>query len=236
MRSRPSAMAMAAAVVAVLGVAGCGTGSGAPGAGAPGASASETGAPGTSAPPPGPACTTSQLTITLTRKGAAVMGEVGGYLKFTNRGPACQIGGWPGVTAVTAAGRTIAAVRARHGMMLGGWQYAPPLPVLRLAPGAAAYAVLAAGDHSARTTRPCPAVRWLRVTPPAGSGHVTLSARLYGRVYLPACTSFRGTTEIQFSAVVPLADLPCRCGVTRRRRHDCHQPPGGRSRTDRSTQ
>ena len=34
------------------------------------------------------------------------------------------------------------------------------------------------------------------------------AARLYGRVYLPACTSFRGTTEIQFSAVVPLADLP----------------------------
>ena len=151
---------------------------------------------------------TSQLTITLTRKGAAVMGEVGGYLRFTNRGPACQIGGWPGVTAVTAAGRTIAAVRAWHGMMLGGWQYAPPLPVLRLAPGAAAYAVLAAGDHSARTTRPCPVVRWLRVTPPAGSGHVTLSARLHGRVYLPACTSFRGTTEIQFSAVVPLVDLP----------------------------
>jgi Protein of unknown function (DUF4232) len=137
------------------------------------------------------------------------MGEVGGYLRFANNGPtACQIGGWPAVTAVTAAGKTIIAARAWHGMMLGGWRYVPPLPVLRLAPGAAAYAVLAAGDHSARTTRPCPTVRWLRVTPPAGSGHVTLSARLYGHVYLPACISFRGTTEIQFSAVVPLADLP----------------------------
>ena len=46
------------------------------------------------------------------------------------------------------------------------------------------------------------------MTPPAGSGHVTLSARLYGHVYLPACTSFRGTTEIQLSAVMPLTDLP----------------------------
>jgi hypothetical protein len=46
------------------------------------------------------------------------------------------------------------------------------------------------------------------VTPPGRAGHVTLSARLHGHVYLPACTSFRGTTEIQFSAVVPLADLP----------------------------
>jgi len=46
------------------------------------------------------------------------------------------------------------------------------------------------------------------VTPPAGSGDVTLSARLYGDVYLPACTSFRGRTEIRFSAVLPLAGLP----------------------------
>ena len=159
MRSRPSAMAAAAAAVAVLCVAGCVAGSGASGTNVPGPGPPGTGPPGTGASPqrarPEPVCTTSQLAITLTRKGVAVMGEVGGYLRFTNRGPAaCQIGGWPGVTAVTAAGRTIAAVRAWHGMMLGGWQYTPPLPVLRLAPGAAAYAVLAAGDHSARTTRP----------------------------------------------------------------------------------
>jgi len=214
MQNRPPVMAMAAAVVAMLGVAACSSITGASGAGGPGTGASMTGGPGTSvsaprARPEEPACKTSQLTITLTRRGAAVMGEVGGYLRFANNGPAaCQIGGWPAVTAVTAAGKTIRAARARHGLMLGGWRYVPPLPVLRLAPGAAAYAVLAAGDHSARTTRPCPVVRWLRVTPPAGSGQATLSARLYDHVYLPACTSFHGTTEIQFSAVVPLADLP----------------------------
>jgi hypothetical protein len=37
---------------------------------------------------------------------------------------------------------------------------------------------------------------------------VALSARLDDHVYLAARTLFRGTTEIQFSAVVPLADLP----------------------------
>jgi hypothetical protein len=216
-------LAAAAAVAALLGVAGCAAGSSAFGTSASRTSASGTDEPGTGTPGTGtpgtgassprgrpePTCTTSQLRITLTRKDAAVMGEVGGYLRFANSGPAaCQIGGWPVVTAVTAAGKTIRAARAWHGTMLGDWRYVPPPPVLRLAPGAAAYAVLAAGDHSARTTRPCPVVRWLRVTPPAGSGHVTLSARLYGRVYLPACTSCRGTTEIQLSAVVPLADLP----------------------------
>ena len=95
MRNRPSALAAAAAVAALLGVAGCAAGSSAPGTSAPG-----TGAPGTGASSPRgrpePTCATSQLTITLTRKDAAVMGEVGGYLRFANSGPAaCQIGGWP---------------------------------------------------------------------------------------------------------------------------------------------
>jgi Protein of unknown function (DUF4232) len=213
MPNRPWVMAMAAAVVAALGVTACAPRTSAPRTSAPRTSAPGTGAPGTGASSPGarpePACATSQLTITLTRKGGAVTGEVGGYLRFANNGPTtCQIGGWPAVTAVTSVGKTITAARAWHGTMLGAWRYAPPLPVVRLAPGTAVYAVLAAGDHSARTTRPCPPVRWLRVNPPAGSGHVTLSARLYDHVYLPACTSFRGTTEIQFSAVVPLTDLP----------------------------
>ena len=171
MRNRPSVMAVAAAVAAVLGVTAC-TASSASGTSASGTSARETGtretgAPGTGAPRTGgsaprgrpePACTASQLTITLTRKDAAVMGEVGGYLRFANNGPsACQIGGWPAVTAVTAAGKTITAARAWHGTMLGAWRYVPPL---------------------------------------------------YNHVHLPACTSYRGTTEIQFSAVVPLSDLP----------------------------
>ena len=48
-------------------------------------------------------CPASQLTITLTHKDAAVMGEVGGYLRFANDGTTtCQIGGWPAVTAVAA--------------------------------------------------------------------------------------------------------------------------------------
>jgi hypothetical protein len=155
-----------------------------------------------------PSCAITQLRITLTRRAGAVTGQVGGYLRFVNAGPAaCQLHGWPKVTAVTASGQTITAVRALHGTMLGAWQYTSPLPVTRLKPGAAAYAVLAAGDHSAGGTARCPAVRLLRVAPPAGSGHVTLSARLYDHVYLPACTSASGSSEIEFSAVVPLSDL-----------------------------
>jgi Domain of unknown function (DUF4232) len=161
-------------------------------------------APGTTAR--APVCAISQLEIMLTRRGGAVTGEVGGYLRFANTGHvACQLHGWPTVTAVTVTGPAIRAVRALHGTMLGGWQYTSP-PRLRLAPGAA-YAVLAAGDSSAGAAGSCPAVRLLRVAPPARSGHVTLSARLHGRVYLPACNSVSGSTEIEVSAVVPLRDL-----------------------------
>ena len=92
----------------------------------------------------------------LTRKGGAATGEVGGYLRFANAGRvACQLHGWPKVTAVTASGHTIAALRAIHGTMLGGWQYTSPLPIVRLEPGGAAWAVLAAGDHSAGTSPLC---------------------------------------------------------------------------------
>jgi hypothetical protein len=140
--------------------------------------------------------------------GWAATGEVGGYLRFANKGPApCQLRGWPTVVAVTLAGKTVVAARALHGTMFGAWQYAPPLPELRLRPGAAAYAALAAGDHSGASANRCPSARLLRVSPPGGFGYVTLSAWLYGRVYVPVCTSVDGSTEIQVTAVVTLAEL-----------------------------
>jgi hypothetical protein len=133
----------------------------------------------------------------------AVLGNEGGYLRFVNDGPApCELHGWPTVIAITATGKTVRVARAVHGTQLGAWQYVPPLPVLRLKPGASAYAVVDASDvsPSPRATR-CPAFHRLWVTPPRGSGHVTLSAHLFGHVYLPDC----GAVEV--TAVVPLQDL-----------------------------
>ena len=154
-----------------------------------------------------PACTISQLTITLTRTGGAVTGEVGGYLRFANHGPACQLTGWPTVLAITAKGKTMPVARALHGTMLGAWQRPRRLPILQLKPGASAYAVLAAADQPVGNANRCLDVRFLHVTPPASAGHVTLSARLYDRVYLPACATAGESTGIEVSAVVPLDDL-----------------------------
>jgi hypothetical protein len=150
---------------------------------------------------------TAHLEVTLTHSQGAVTGEVGGYLRFANTGPAaCKIGGWPKVMAITDSGQRIRAVRAIHGTMLGGLNYAAP-PLIRLAPGAAAYAVLAAGDQPASAADRCLKVRLLHVFPPSSSRHLTISGRLYGHVYLPACTSASGTTEIEVSAIVRLAAL-----------------------------
>ena len=155
------------------------------------------------------ACATSQLRVALTYTGA-LGGQAGGYLKFTNDGPAaCQMHGWPVVTAVTAAG-TATRLRHAHSTMYGAWQQPSPLPTLTLPPGGSAYAVVAAADQPAGSAASCPApyVR-LRVAPPGGSGDVVVSAYLPGaRSYLPSCAAINGSATGETSAITPLSALP----------------------------
>ena len=163
------------------------------------------------------ACATSQLQITFTHQGG-VAGDEGGYLRFANTGTApCRLSGWPAVVAVTAGGRTVKAARAIHGTMFGGWQYVPPLPVVNLSPGSAAYAVVAAGavpPYIDGRTRRCPHFRWLRVTPPRAAGYVTVSAHLYERVWLPDCPTAHRSPNVEVTGVVPLRDLPTDAGAS----------------------
>jgi hypothetical protein len=155
------------------------------------------------------ACTTTQLKAALTNTGA-LGGQAGGYLRFTNDGSAaCQLHGWPAVTAVTAAGQAT-ALRHAHSTMYGAWQEPSPLPTVTLAPGGSAYAVVAAADQPAGTAASCPApyVR-LRVAPPGGSGTIVVSAWLPGaRSYLPSCAAINGSATGEVSAITPLSALP----------------------------
>jgi hypothetical protein len=149
------------------------------------------------------------LAITLTHTGA-VMGELGGYLRFTNRGPGpCRLSGWPTVIAVNTALRGAPARRAVHGMALAGWQRPRSLPVLELPPGASGYAVVAAADIPGRGVKPCPHYRWLDIAPPGDARRVTVSAWLPNdAASLPACLAFNGKPDVQVSAVVPISALP----------------------------
>jgi hypothetical protein len=139
----------------------------------------------------------------------ALGAQAGGYLRFTNEGTtACQMDGWPVVVALTASGQATTLKHAQS-TMFGAWHMPSPLPVVRLAPGGSAYAVVAADDQPA-TSAACPApyVR-LRVGPPGGAAGLVVSAWLPGaRSYLPACPSAAGTPTGETSAITPLSGLP----------------------------
>lgn len=155
------------------------------------------------------ACVTSQLKISIINT-SALAGQAGGYLKFTNNSHTpCRMSGWPVVIGLTATGGT---TRLRHlqSTMFGAWHYTAPPPVVTLRPGDSAYAVVAADDHPAGGNIRCPApyVR-LRVSPPADSGNVTISAWLPGAAsYLPACISADGSPTAGTSTITAPSSLP----------------------------
>jgi Protein of unknown function (DUF4232) len=155
------------------------------------------------------ACTTTQLKVTVTHTGA-LGGQAGAYLRFTNDGATtCQLSGWPAVVALTAAGQATTLKRAQS-TMYGAWHEPTPLPVVKLQPGASAYAVVASDDQPVGSATSCPApyVR-LRVSPPGSPTGVTVSAWLPGaRTYLPSCAAVNGAPTGEISAITPLSSLP----------------------------
>lgn len=163
-----------------------------------------------SAAPAARNCETAHLRITLVHSGA-VTGVEGGYLRFTNRSRLeCRLSGWPTAVGVETNGERITAHHAIHGTMIGAWSYKRSLPVIALETNDSAYAVIEDGDNPVRNpTTPCPTARRLRVAPPGDSREATLSAWLQNdATYLPLCTAYNGTPELEVSAVAPLSALP----------------------------
>lgn len=155
------------------------------------------------------ACTDKQITISLRYTGA-VMGQEGGYLAFTNRSSAvCELTGWPTVDAVTRVGTTAPMMRAKA-TMLGAWQAASSVPIVTVAPGHSAYAVVAGEDNPPGNATSCPApYTRLEVTIPGGTSPTTVSAWLPNDLtYLPACASINGGSGGEVSYIVPLSSLP----------------------------
>jgi|SRR5579875_1702473 len=154
-------------------------------------------------------CTASQLKVSLVHTGAAA-GQAGGYLEFSNdSSTSCQMTGWPSVTGLTAAGKAT-PMRHAQSTMYGAWQRVSPAPVLTLGPGDAAYAVVVSDDLPANNAPSCPdPYTHLRVSPPASSAGVVISAWLPGaRTYLPSCTSATGSPTAQISTITALSSLP----------------------------
>lgn len=145
-------------------------------------------------------CATAQLHLAITHTSAAA-GTVGGYLSFTNVGDSpCRLTGWPEVVGVRDGATGAPALRVRSA--LSGPSLAGQ-PVVTLAPGEHADAVVAGTDIPGAGPSTCPApYTSLRVTPPGATASVTVSAWItYANAYLPACT------RLVVTMVVPPNDL-----------------------------
>jgi Protein of unknown function (DUF4232) len=148
-----------------------------------------------------PRCVDSGLGIRVIRAGAA-LGNIGGYIGFTNRtGRTCKLSGWPTVVAVTAGGATTTARRVRTTMF--GPYRTRGVPVVTLRPGERADAVFAGSDIPGPGKTECPPpYRHLRVTPPGGSRHVVISGWVRGlNAFMPSCSGILVTMVVPASAL-----------------------------------
>ena len=207
-RGLTAVMSALAAAACGLVMTACGSQS-SPGAASFAASSTPAGTSPGSSPASVDACVTSQLKISIIDTGA-LAGQAGGSLRFSNDGRTrCRMSEWPAVTGLTATGKAT-RLRNLQSTMFGAWHYTAPAPVVTLQPGDSAYAVVAADDHPAAGSSHCPAPYvLLRVSPPGGSGSVTISARLPGASsYLPSCTSANGSPTAGTSAITTLSSLP----------------------------
>ena len=135
-------------------------------------------------------CSPAQLRVST---GAGVQSKVFGNeamaITFTNvSGTPCSIGGYPSVVAVDDQGRRVSARESPQGSV-GGVQMGEPLPLVPLAPGAEASAVIESAIPQ-DPGQPCPAFSYLLVTAPGTESPVRVSAELPGLgADLPDCPS-----------------------------------------------
>lgn len=153
------------------------------------------------------ACTTSDLSISVTNTGVAA-GNVGGYLRFLNTAAVpCYLQGPPTLTAVTADG---AMVSAKVSTVVG-----TPFPALRrapevvLTPGESAFAAYGGTDNPGSAEATCPpAYHTFRVAPPGDSTTVDLPAYNTGLAQdQPSCFGIEVTVIAPEALVQQYNDL-----------------------------
>ncbi|HVC14496.1 MAG TPA: DUF4232 domain-containing protein [Acidimicrobiales bacterium] len=146
----------------------------------------------TSAAPGTTRCTFADLSISHGQGGAG-LGHEGGPLLFKNTGSStCTLSGYPGVAALNATGQQVSQAQRSPNGYLGGMETGSTAPpVVTLAPGATASALVEGTDVPEGTASSCPTYPALLVTPPTSthSQRVTLP--------LPGCS------PLQIHPVVP---------------------------------
>lgn len=122
-------------------------------------------------------CRTAQLHVSLTSGGVAG-GTVGDAFTFANTSRAvCVLSGWPRFRLVMGDGKV---VRPRpHDLIASAYSVKnpPPVPRVRLAPGATVHWILEAADGTG-LPRMCPTAERLLLTPPGAHVALAVAARV----------------------------------------------------------
>lgn len=111
-------------------------------------------------------CTPAHTAVSIGQVGAAT-GHLGLTLLFRNSGPApCTLTGYPGAALVAGPHRRLDIARTPQGYIGGLSPQARANPVVVLAPGRLASAILEGEDFNPQTSAACPRYSALLVTPP----------------------------------------------------------------------
>jgi hypothetical protein len=125
-------------------------------------------------------CTPAHTAVSIAHQRAAT-GHEGITLLFRNSGTApCTLTGYPGAALVAASGRqrVLQIARTPQGYMGGLSPQARANPIVRLAPGQFASAILEGDDFNPQTSGSCPRYSSLLVTPPNQTVTVRLPVSL----------------------------------------------------------
>ncbi len=144
-----------------------------------------------------PACTNSQVAVSDSGGGGAA-GHENQVLVFTNKSQStCALTGYPGVAGLNAAGQQVTqASRSLSGYMGGLLPGVTTLPLVSLAPGQTASAIVEGTDNPLGS-QPCPQYSVLLVTPPNLTEQVRVQVSGLGTRGFPDCSG------IEVHPVVP---------------------------------
>lgn len=127
----------------------------------------------------------------------AGLGHVALPLLFTNDGTAtCTLSGYPGVAALDSSGAQVAQAQRTPQGYLGGLEgySGGPLPVVSLAPGQTASAMVEGTDNPAGTATSCVTYAALLVTAPDTTTSVRVDSALPGCSALEVHPVVEGTS------------------------------------------
>lgn len=144
-----------------------------------------------------PECGFGQLAVTSGSAGAAT-GHESDVLLFKNTSATCTITGYPGVAGLNSSGQQVVqAIRALNGFM-GGVPTGESPPIVTLAPGQVASAIVEGTDTPIGTEVTCPSYPAILVTPPNTRQAVTVKTGLPGCSTIevhPVVTGTSGTIQ-----------------------------------------